>query len=262
MNLLLDTLCKENKVEQARKIFLELKSYIPPTAHTYNIFIHGWCKVNRVDEAHWTIQEMKGNSCNPSVIRYSTIIESYCRHSNFDKVYELLDEMETQARASRVQEALNVFDVEMSSFGVAPNTSTYNSVISMFCHYSQDQEAINMLRDMENSQNCRSDIQSYNPLLKLCFRAGKLDVWLGLLLDEMIDKNHLSLDLSMYTLLIHGLRRANKCDWVYRFFQEMIVKYIRPRYYTCSLLLDEIKQKNNYDVVDHIEGYMKHIKST
>ncbi|KAI3697771.1 hypothetical protein L6452_30868 [Arctium lappa] len=29
-----------------------------------------------------------------------------------------------------------------------------------------------------------------------------------------------------------------------------------------SFLIDEIKQKNNYDVVDHIEGYMKHMKST
>ncbi|XP_024991264.1 pentatricopeptide repeat-containing protein At3g04130, mitochondrial [Cynara cardunculus var. scolymus] len=313
MNLILDTLCKENKVEQARKIFLELKSYIPPTAHTYNIFIHGWCKVNRVDEAHWTIQEMKGNGCNPSVISYSTIIESYCRHSNFDKVYELLDEMEAQgcpanvvtftiimcyltksekfeealeipekmksvgckpdtlfynalihalAKSGRVQEARNVFEVEMPSFGVVPNTSTYNSMISMFCHHGQDEEAINMLRNMENSQNCRPDIHSYNPLLKLCFRTGRTDVWLGLMLDEMIDKHHLSLDLSTYTLLIHGLCRANKCDWAYHFFQEMIAKDIRPRYYTCSLLLDEIKQKNNYAAADHIEDCMKHMKSS
>ncbi|KAI3718136.1 hypothetical protein L6452_18988 [Arctium lappa] len=112
------------------------------------------------------------------------------------------------------------------------------------CHIlrvRKDQEAINMLRDLENSQNCRPGIQSYNPLPKLCFRTGKLDAWLGLMLDEMIDKHYLSLDLSTYTLLIHGLCRANKCDWASRFFQEMIVKDIRPRYYICSLLLDEIK---------------------
>lgn len=312
MNILLDTLCKENKVEQARKIFLELKSYIPPSAHTFNIFIHGWCKVNRVDEAHWTIQEMKGYGYNPSVISYSTIIKSYCRHSNFNKVYELLDEMQAQncppnvvtfttimcyltkneefdealqipkrmkshgckpdtlfynavihalARAGRVEEAVYIFEVEMSSFGVLPNTSTFNSMIAMFCHHGRDQEAINVLRNMESSQLCKPDIQSFNPLLKLCFKTGKTDVWLGNMLDEMINKHHLSLDLSTYTLLIHGLCRANKCEWAYRLFQEMIAKEITPRYYTCALLLDEIKQNNNHDAADHIEAYLKRMKS-
>ncbi|PQM40325.1 pentatricopeptide repeat-containing protein [Prunus yedoensis var. nudiflora] len=96
MNLLLDTLCKENKVEQAREIFLELKSHISPNAHTFNIFIHGWCKIKRVEEAHWTIQEMKGHGCRPCVISYSTIILFYCHQYNFVKVYELFDEMEAQ----------------------------------------------------------------------------------------------------------------------------------------------------------------------
>lgn len=313
MNLLLDTLCKENKVEQARKIFLELKSSILPSAHTFNIFIHGWCKVNWVDEALWTIQEMKGYGCKPCVITYSTIIESYCRHSNFSKIYEILDAMEahgcpanvvtfttimsyltknkeydealqirermklvgckpdtlfynalihTLARAGRVQEAIDVFEFEMSSVGVLPSTSTYNSMVAMFCHHGRDREAINMLENMESSQLCRPDIQSFSPLLKLCFRTGKTDVLLGSLLDRMINKHHLSFDLSTYTLLIHGLCRANKCDWAYRFFQEMIAKDITPRYHTCSVLLDEIKQNNNYEAADHIEGYMKRMKSS
>ncbi|KAI3817484.1 hypothetical protein L1987_11276 [Smallanthus sonchifolius] len=313
MNLLLDTLCKENKVEQARKIFLELKSHIPPSAHTFNIFVHGWCKVKRVDEAHWTIQEMKGYGYSPSVITYSTIIESYCRHSNFSKAYEMLDEMQAQncppnvvtfttimcyltknedfdealqipkkmklfgckpdtlfysalihtlAKAGRVQEAVDVFEVEMPRIGVLPNTSTYNTMIAMFCHHGLDQEALNVLKSLQSSQLCRPDIQSFNPLLKMCFRKGKTDVLLGDLLDEMINKHHLSFDLSTYTLLIHGLCRANKCDWAYGFFKEMVDKDIAPRYYTCALLLDEIKQNHNYAAADHIECYMKHLKSS
>ncbi|XP_071716951.1 pentatricopeptide repeat-containing protein At3g04130, mitochondrial-like [Rutidosis leptorrhynchoides] len=313
MNLLLDTLCKENKVEQARKIFLELKSCIPPSAHTFNIFIHGWCKVNRVDEAIWTIQEMKGNGFNPSVITYSTIIESYCRHANFSKVYETLDEMEsngcpanvvtfttimsyltknkeydealkipermklvgckpdtyfynalihTLAKAGQVEEAINVFELELASCGVQPNTSTYNSMIAMYCHHGREHEALNMLESLESSELCRPDIQSFSPLLKLCFKTGKTDVFLGSLLDDMVNKHHLSFDLGVYTLLIHGLCRANKCDWAYRLFREMVAKDVIPRYQTCSLLLNEIKQRNNYDAADHIEGYMKRLKSS
>ncbi|KAK9292720.1 hypothetical protein L1049_020699 [Liquidambar formosana] len=199
MNLLLDTLCKEKKVEQACAIFLELNSHLSPNAHTFNIFIHGWCKVNRVEEAQWTIQEMKGYGCRPCVISYSTIIEFYCRRSNFRKVYELLDDMQAQGclpnvvtyttimcslakveefeealqiaermklvgckpdtlfynslihtlgRAGRLQEAVHVFEVEMPKNGVTPNTSTYNSMIAMFCHHAQEQKDLNILKEI------------------------------------------------------------------------------------------------------------------
>ncbi|KAL4573865.1 hypothetical protein LXL04_020685 [Taraxacum kok-saghyz] len=313
MNLLLDTLCKENKVEQARKIFLELKSCIPPTPHTFNIFIHGWCKVNRVEEAHWTIQEMKGYGFSPSVITYSTIIKSYCQNHNFDNAYKLLDDMKrrncppnvitftiimcyltkfgefkeammipekmklfgcvpdtlfynalihTLAKSGKVEEAINVFEFEMARFKVVRNTSTCNSMIAMFCHHGMDQKAVNVVKSMGNLENCRPDIQSFHPLLKMWFRTRKVDLWLSDLLDEMVSKYCISLDLSTYTLLIHGLCRVGRCEWAYGLFREMVGKDIIPRYYTCVLLLEEIRKVKNYEGVDFIEGCMKRMKSS
>lgn len=312
MNLLLDTLCKANKVEQAREIFLELKSHIHPNAHTFNIFIHGWCKVKRVDEAHWTIQEMKGHGCRPCAISYSTIIQSYCHQFDFHKVDELLDEMQAQGcppnvvtyttimcsltnaeefdealkivermksagckpdtlfynalihtlgRAGQVREALRVFGVEMPKIGATPNTSTYNSMIAMLCHHAQEPDAFNVLKDMESSPHCKPDVQSYYPLLKLCFKTGKTGSSLEKLLDDMVNKHHLSLDLSTYTLLIHGLCRANKCECAYQLFDEMIGKDITPRYLTCRLLFNEINQKNMYDAAERVEEFMRQMKS-
>ncbi|XP_031392883.1 pentatricopeptide repeat-containing protein At3g04130, mitochondrial-like [Punica granatum] len=110
MNLLLDTLCKEGKVEQAHEIFLALKPHIPPDAYTFNIFIHGWCKLDRVDEALWTIQEMKGHGTQACVISYSIIIRCYCCLHDFVKVYELFDEMHGQ--------------------GSPPNIATYSTVMN------------------------------------------------------------------------------------------------------------------------------------
>ncbi|CAJ1792073.1 unnamed protein product [Sphenostylis stenocarpa] len=308
MNLLLDTLCKEKFVEQAREIFLELKQYIAPNAHTFNIFIHGWCKICRVDEAHWTIEEMKGYGCRPCVISYSTIIQCYCQEGNFSRVYELLDEMHAQgcspnvityttimcalAKAQKIEEALKVpermrssgcrpdtlffnsflytlgragrlddaayvFSVEMPKAGVSPNTSTYNSLISMFCYYAQEKRAFEILKEMENSGYCKPDAQTYHPLIKSCFRTGKIDSVLNGILDDMINKYHLSLDLSTYTLLIHGLCREDRCNWALSLFEEMIDQDIIPRHRTCRLLLDEVKQKNMYQAVEKIEDLMK-----
>lgn len=308
MNLLLDTLCKERNVEEAREIFLLLKSHIAPDAYTFNIFIHGWCKINRVEEAQWTIQEMKGHGCHPSVISYSTIIQFYCCRYNFQKVYELLDEMVVQGcppnvvtfttvmcslskaerfeevlqiasrmkatgckpdtlfynclihalgRAGQVEDAIKVFEVEMPKTGVSPNTSTYNCMIAMLCHHAQQQKALSLLQDMGNLKICKPEVQTYYPLLKSCFKTGKIDTLLSKLLNDMVNKHHLSLDSSAYSLLIHGLCRANRSEWAYNLFEEMIRKDIIPNYRTCRLLLDEVKAKNMYDAAEKIEGSMK-----
>ncbi|KAJ4974283.1 hypothetical protein NE237_007457 [Protea cynaroides] len=313
MNLLLDTLCKERKVELAREVYLKLKSHISPNAHTFTIFIHGWCKANRVDEAHWTIQEMKGHGFRPCVISYSTIIQAYCNQSNFRKVFELLDEMKAQGcppnvvtyttiiyslaksdefeaslqlskemisigckpdtlfynalihilgRAGQVQEAVHVFEEEMPMNGISPNSSTYNTMIAMFCHHSQEQNALHVLKQLEMSTICKPDLQTYNPLLKMCIKSGSTDHSLGNLLNEMVNKHHLSLDLSTYTLLLHGLCRANKCEWACRIFEEMMSQDITPRYQTCSLLLDAVKQNRLDDIAERVEAVMRKMKAS
>ncbi|XP_057776902.1 pentatricopeptide repeat-containing protein At3g04130, mitochondrial isoform X2 [Salvia miltiorrhiza] len=311
MNILLDTLCKEHKVEQARALFLELKSHIAPNANTYNIFIHGWCKIKRVEEAQWTIEEMKGCGFRPCVISYSTIIQFFCSRNKFHKVYELLDEMEAQGcppnvvtfttimhsftksgyidealqiaekmklagckpdtqfcnalihtlgRAGHIEEALNVFTKEMPNDRINPNTSTFNSMIAMFCHQKQEQRALEYLGILEQSPYCKPDVQSFYPLLKLYFRDGKTCKCLNLL-DDMVKKHHLCLDLATYTLLIHGFCRGNKYERAYQLFKEMIGQNIKPRYVTCSLLLKEIKEKNMYGAAEMIEDFMKKMKS-
>ncbi|KAG9452163.1 hypothetical protein H6P81_005067 [Aristolochia fimbriata] len=312
MNILLDTLCKENKVERAREVFLELKVHIPPNAHTFTIFIHGWCKVRRIDEAQWTFLEMKGHGFRPCVIAYSTIIQAYCDQFNFRKVYDLLDEMHAEgchpnvvtytsvmhslAKSEEIEEALqifermkavgckpdthfynsliyilgkagqlskavHIFEEEMCNNGVSPNVATYNTLIAMFCHHSQAESAFEFLKKMESSVSCEPDLLTYHPLLKLCFRTGQAKDKLRKLLDDMVNKHHICLDLGTYTLLIHGLCHIGECEWAYFLFVEMISKDITPRYKTCNLLLEEVGKKNMYDAIDSIRTYVKQMKS-
>ncbi|PKA57809.1 Pentatricopeptide repeat-containing protein [Apostasia shenzhenica] len=306
MNLLLDTLCKEGKVQVAREVFLELKSYIPADAYTFNIFVHGWCNACKIEEAVWTVQEMRGSGFHPSVITYSTILKAYCKKSNFPKAYELLDEMTAEgsppnvvsytilinslARSQNIEELLNVvnrmesygckpdtrfyntlinilgkagrlndashiFDVEMRMNGVYPDLSTYNIMISLFCYHNREQDAMCILKDMENS-TCKPVIQTYFPLLKLCFRTGKLDDQLKSLLSDITMKHHLSLDLDTYTLLVHGLCNSGKAEWAFLLFDEMISLEIIPKIRTLWLLMDLAERKNMSIAVEKIKILM------
>lgn len=311
MNILLETLCKENKVESAREVFLKLKDSISPDAFTFNIFVHGWCKSRKIDEAEWTILEMKGYGFQPSVITYSTILHSYCNQSNFHKAYELLDTMKNEGcppniitytgilhkiadtqdmvevyklikkmksarikpdvvyynclikvlgRAGRISEASHVYDVEMSENGVVPNLATYNSLISVSCQHSLKENALKILKKME-LVSCKPDHLTYIPLFKLCFKMGETDGRLNSLLDDMVNKHHLSLDSASYTLLIHGFCEAGKLKRALFLFEEMIHREIPLRKRTYKFLSEEAENKGLYNEIERINKLMKKMGS-
>ncbi|XP_039125328.1 pentatricopeptide repeat-containing protein At3g04130, mitochondrial [Dioscorea cayenensis subsp. rotundata] len=316
MNLLLDALCKDGKVEVAREVFAVLKSSIFPNAHTFNIIVHGWCCLKRLDEAKWTLKEFEGYGFQPSVITYSTLIKAYCGRLNFDRVYELLDEMEstgcppnvvsytiimksiarssrleeaakifermrssgckpdtyfynclinTLGKAGQVQDAIRVFEIEMPADGVVRSVSTYNTMISVLCQHDQERDALKVLKEMENSSSSCSyslkpDLQTFTPLLKMCFKTTVKEELLSDLLNEIVNKNQLSLDVSTYSLLIHGLCKEGKIEWACNLFEEMIGFDISPRFETCRLLLDEAGQRGLYDIAERIKSLLTKIE--
>ncbi|GKC35663.1 pentatricopeptide repeat-containing protein [Tanacetum coccineum] len=182
MNILLDALCKNYRVELARQTFLLLKSHISPYVHTFNIFIHGWCKVKRFDEAQGTLQELKEYGLNPSVICYSTMIEIYCQHSNFGKVYELLDEMESQncpanvvtfttimsylKRNNKYNEALQIRE-RMKKSGCKPDTLFYNELIDTLSRLGRVQEACDVFEVEMVNLGVEPQTSTYNSMIKM-----------------------------------------------------------------------------------------------
>ncbi|KAG6466721.1 hypothetical protein ZIOFF_075454 [Zingiber officinale] len=310
MNLLLDTLCKEKKVDVAREAFSVLKPHIAPDAYTFNIFVHGWCNAWRMDEAMWTIEEMKGLGFSPSVITYSTIVQAYCSRLKFGKAYEILDRMmaegcrpniityttlmNTHAKSGQVgealsvadkvkssgcrpdalfynsliyilgkadllSEALHIFEVEMKSKGVDHNTPTYNTMISILCRHKQWKNALSVLEEMETS-SCKPDLQTYMPLLKLCFGERELDGdRFDYLLNNLVYKHQLSFNRDAYTAQIHRLCRVGDIRWAMRLFDEMIDREIQPRRRTCQILLQEVEQRNMYEYAEKIRSLMKQL---
>jgi pentatricopeptide repeat protein len=306
MNVLLDSLCKEKKVELAHEAFVVLRPYIAPDAYTFNIFVHGWCSVRRMDEAMWTIEEMKKQGFLPIVITYTAVLEAYCKQRKFRRVYELLDSMISQgchpnvitytmimtslAKCEMFEEALGVsnrmkssgckpdtlfynslvnllgkaghlfqasqvFRVEMPMNGVPRNLVTYNTMISILCQYGRDDDAVNVLKEME-AQSCKPGLQTYQPLLRLLLsRRGQGDA-ICHMLRELTDKSGLGLDLDTYSLLIHGLCRVGETDWAYRLYDEMASSEIIPSAKTCELLLSETQRKNMEPCVERIRNDM------
>ncbi|XP_021746533.1 pentatricopeptide repeat-containing protein At3g04130, mitochondrial-like isoform X1 [Chenopodium quinoa] len=199
MNLLLDTLCKESQVQMARGIFLDLKSHIPPTVHIFNIFIHGWCKIKRVEEAYWTLQEMKGHGFTPCVISYTVIIQSYCRLSNWNKAYELLEMMESE--------------------GCQPSVVTYTTMMSLLSKADKVEDAL-QIANQAKSAGCEFDIQFYNALIHTLGKAQRITEAFDIFKVEM-PMNGVHPNTCTYNTLIGMFCRHGQEEMAFNVLEDM-----------------------------------------
>lgn len=188
------------------------------------------------EEALSVSHRMKSSGCKPDTLFYNSLIN-------------------VLGNAGHLSEASQVFQVEMPMNGVPRSLATYNTMISIFCQKDRDEDALIVLKEME-AHSCKPDLHTYRPLLRLFLsRRGQADS-IRNLLNELINKQSLCLDVDTYSLLIHGLCRVGETDWAYQLFEEMVGSEIVPRYKTWELLLNEAQRKNMEGRVERIRNYM------
>ncbi|GAA0154933.1 hypothetical protein LIER_12775 [Lithospermum erythrorhizon] len=239
MNILLNSLCKEKRVEQARDVFLELKSHIQPNANTFNIFIYGWCKIYRIEEAYWTIQEMKGYGFRPCVISYTTIIQSYCEQFDFPKVYELLDEMQAQECAPNVvtftsimcsltnsqmyEEALQIYE-RMESIGCKPDTLFFNAYIHTLGRAGQAHRAIRVFKFVMPVNGATPNTSTYNSMIAMFCHQEQEEKALEYL-RHMENSPYCKPDVQSYSPLFKLYLRAGKFEACRQMLDDMVNKH-------------------------------------
>ncbi|KAL6634689.1 hypothetical protein ACP70R_027360 [Stipagrostis hirtigluma subsp. patula] len=231
MNILLDALCKEKKVELAREVFVVLSPHIAPDAYTFNIFVHGWCSVRRIDEAMWTIEEMKNRGFSPTVITYTAVLEGYCKQRNFRKVYEILDSMDSQ--------------------GCHPNVITYTMIMTSLAKCERFEEALNVSHKMKSS-GCKPDTLFYNSLINLLGNAGHLFEASQVFHVEM-PMNGVPRNLSTYNTMISILCQYGRDDDALSLFKEMEAQSCKPDLQTYQPLLRLfLSRRGQGDAVHHL----------
>ncbi|XP_020519884.1 pentatricopeptide repeat-containing protein At3g04130, mitochondrial isoform X2 [Amborella trichopoda] len=229
MNVVLDTLCKERNVERARDLFLVLGREIPPNAHTFNVLIHGWCKAKRLEEAEWTMREMKGYGFNPCVISYTSLVEAYCSLHDFQNVEALLNEMEAK--------------------GCPPSVVTYTVVMHAFGKAKETQEALRIYERMKKS-GCTPDALFYNSLIFILGKAGRLRD--ARTIFEEMPNNGITPSLTTYNTLISVICEHSQEEEALEVLREMKESSCKPDIRTYTPLLKMFCKKGRMKVLEYL----------
>ncbi|XP_039115411.1 putative pentatricopeptide repeat-containing protein At3g16890, mitochondrial [Dioscorea cayenensis subsp. rotundata] len=110
-NAVIDALVKSNSLDLAYFKFQQMPSEnCSPDRFTYNILIHGVCRLGIVGEALRLVKQMERLGHTPNVFTYTMLVDGFCN-------------------AKKVDEAFRVLDM-MARRKVAPSDATYRSLIN------------------------------------------------------------------------------------------------------------------------------------
>ncbi|PIN02792.1 hypothetical protein CDL12_24691 [Handroanthus impetiginosus] len=196
MNRLIDALVKQGSVEIAEHVFLKFKEHIPPTSQTYNMLVHGWCKIRQIDKAKKTLDEMKGHGFYPDSVTYTCFIEAYCREKDFRKVDTTLQEMKKNgchpsvvtytimmkalAKAKETDKAMEVYE-QMKQNNCSPDASFYNVFINALSKAGRLKDSDAVFEDM-SKQGVTPDVSTYNTLILIAAQSLQEEKALSLLM--------------------------------------------------------------------------------
>ncbi|XP_020230100.1 pentatricopeptide repeat-containing protein At3g22670, mitochondrial [Cajanus cajan] len=233
LNMLMDALVKGDSVEDADSVFLEFKSWIPLSSHSFNVLMHGWCKARHFTIAREVMKDMKEHGFEPDVFSYTNFIEAYCREKDFRKVDEVLEEMRGN--------------------GCTPNAVSYTIVMLAMGKAGQLSEALEVYEKMK-SDGCVADAAFYSGLIVILGRAGRLkdacDVF------EDMPKQGVGRDVLTYNSMISVACAHSLEETALRLLKEMEEGSCRPNVETYHPLLKMCCKKKRMKVLKFLLDHM------
>ncbi|KAH9605807.1 hypothetical protein KSS87_020401 [Heliosperma pusillum] len=211
LNKIVETLCKEKLVDEAKHIVMKLKDSIKPDGVTYGHLICGFCDVGEMIKASkiWNLMTDEGFEADVNVI--NTMMERIFKDNEFSQGLRLFQTM----RVKRMEEL---------------GLSTYSIVIGWMCKRGKLTQACVVFEEMQ-----KREIQADNATLA--------SIIYGLVCKNQLREAYLMVEnihkpeISVYHGLIKGLLKLRKVSEAAEVFREMIRKGCEPIMHTYIMLL-------------------------
>ncbi|XP_052477884.1 putative pentatricopeptide repeat-containing protein At1g26500 [Gossypium raimondii] len=196
LNTVVESLCEDKLVEEAKFVTFKLKECVKPNGVTYKWLIWGFCDLGNLIEASKIWNLMVDEGFEPDVEVVETMMEALFKTNKYDEAMKVFQMMRVK---------------RMHDLGL----SSYRLVIKWMCKRGKIEQANGMFEEM-----CQRGIQADNLTLA--------SIIYGLLARGRIREAYRIVegienpDISIYHGLIKGLLRLRKAGEATQVFREMI----------------------------------------
>ncbi|TYI91535.1 hypothetical protein E1A91_D03G199300v1 [Gossypium mustelinum] len=211
LNTVVESLCEDKLVEEAKFVTFKLKECVEPNGVTYKWLIWGFCDLGNLIEASKIWNLMVDEGFEPDVEVVETMMEALFKTNKYDEAMKVFQMMRVK---------------RMHDLGL----SSYRLVIKWMCKRGKIEQANGMFEEM-----CQRGIQADNLTL--------VSIIYGLLARGRIREAYRIVegieipDISIYHRLIKALLRLRKAGEATQVFREMIKRGCEPIMHTYIMFL-------------------------
>ncbi|PHT59433.1 hypothetical protein CQW23_01796 [Capsicum baccatum] len=245
-NILLKALCKNNRVDGAQKLLVEMSNKgCSLDEVSYTTIVSSLCKFGAVD----LLDEMAYKGVDPNVITYTTILNAFADQGNLGLSFAMLSKMFVRGCSPNIHsftcltkgnslmgrwyEALDVWD-GMIKEGTLPNVVAYNTLLHGLCLAGNMNMAVSVCCAMERS-DCHPNSTTYSTLIDGFAKSGNVgkasEIW-----NRMINLGCRP-NVVVYTCMVDVLCRNCMFEQAYCLIDNMVIENCPPNTITFNTFI-------------------------
>lgn len=177
-----------------------------PTVVTCAAFIHGLCRVGRVECAYDFISSMRQKNEHLNSYSYNAVINALCKRGDRDKALMVLE--------------------DMKRFDISPDVHTYSILVEGFCLRGDIEKGLALIEEMR-AYNLKPSIVTYTSLLKGFYKRGLVKQSLAVL-ESLAAFRSYKYDKIAYNISINSFCKLGNFGVAYALLDEMICNGLVP----------------------------------
>ncbi|XP_061343369.1 pentatricopeptide repeat-containing protein At1g02060, chloroplastic [Gastrolobium bilobum] len=229
--IMLEILGRERNLNVARNFLFSIEKRsngaVKLDDRFFNSLIRSYGEAGLFRESMKLFQTMKSIGVSPSVVTFNSILSILLRRGRTNMVKGVYDEM-------------------LSTYGVTPDTYTYNILIRGFCKNSMVDIGFQFFKEM-TSFNCNPDVVTYNTLVDGLCRAGKVRTAHNLVNGMSKKCKDLNPNIVTYTTLVRGYCMKHEVDEALVILEEMTCRGLKPNVITYNTLIKGLCEAHKLD---------------
>ncbi|XP_059627839.1 pentatricopeptide repeat-containing protein At1g02060, chloroplastic-like [Cornus florida] len=198
----------------------------------FNSLIRSYGRAGLFQESIKVFTKMKSIGISPSVVTFNSLLSILLRRG-------------------RTTMALKVYDEMLVTYGVTPDTYTFNILIRGFCMNSMVDEGFRFFKEMSNYK-CEPDVITYNTLVDGLCRSGKVKIAQNVVRGMLKKSSNLNPNVVTYTTLIRGYCAKQGITEALDVFKEMVDRGLKPNRITYNTLIQGLCEAQELDKIKEI----------